>query len=145
VVGAGDDLTMDDMRYKRLEIARYLAMSGQYSKSLEIIRNLLGKYTDDIEVLRLMGNVIESCIYSNSDPNFLICSLDEAKSCYERIIYLDRANVFARIDIADLLFECGEKKEALQRYREALELSDRMDVDDVEHIEARIADLSNPE
>lgn len=119
-------------------------MSGKYAQSLELLQNFLGKYGSDIEALRLMGNIIESCIYSGYDPDQTICSLDEAKSCYEKIMSLDEKNAFARIDIADLAFECGNKNEALQRYREALELSDHMDTDDVEHIMARITDCQRP-
>ena len=88
-----------------LESIRNEAIGGGYQRALERLDAMLSKKPDEVEALRLKGNVLELRAFDGAQyhakkllllPDF-VC----ARKCYERILELDPRNTLALADLGD--------------------------------------------
>ena len=92
-------------RLQQLEEARGLAMDASYDAALDVVEKVLAGLPDDLEGLRLKGNVLEQKALDLNEHSAkkLVRSGEYllARECYERILRSDPDNVFALVDLGD--------------------------------------------
>ena len=92
-------------RFQQLEKARALATECSYDAALEVVEKLLFDSPNDIEILRLKGNILEQKtldLYEYSQQKLTRSSeFLLARECYEQILRLDPQNSVALIDLGD--------------------------------------------
>jgi tetratricopeptide (TPR) repeat protein len=116
----------DGVRLTRLEEARRLAIECRYDEALEAIDGLCREFPDDIEILRLNGNVLEQRALDEMEysASKLTRSSDymSARGCYEQILDLDSENTIALIDLGDHYKNLEAFDRAFTYYEQALRL-----------------------
>jgi tetratricopeptide (TPR) repeat protein len=119
----GIEMKLD--RINELEEAKMAALSGDYENALRITESVLNHFPDDIDVLRLKGNIIELWISAEFDA---ISSMERdiqlklARACYEKILTLDSKNILVLRDLADHLKDLGEKSGASVLYKKLISI-----------------------
>lgn len=112
-------------RTLQLEHARSLALEQNYDEALSLVEAMLSVASDDLDALRLKGNILDLEI---SDENQFLTNeeksgkLEAAKKCYERVLALSPHNVLALIDLADYWKHQGEFDQSLSYYDRAIDL-----------------------
>jgi tetratricopeptide (TPR) repeat protein len=105
-------------RYKRKkildDIRRTTIFERNYKKALKQIDVFLQTNADDIDALLLKGHILD-----------LIEKYGESLKCYKKVLNIDKANVPAIIDIADVENKRGNVKKALNLYNQAISLLKR--------------------
>lgn len=110
-------------RIDKLGEAKTAALSGSYETALKVVDLILNRFPDDIDALRLKGNIIELWISAEFDAIPTAGSnarLSLARACYEKILTIDSRNTLALKDLADHLKDLGEKTEALILYKKLI-------------------------
>lgn len=79
---------------------------GDYQRSLEILYPLSKEYTADLQIITEMAVCYEALSQRQA-------SID----CYDGLIRLDSANVYFKMQKADLLYQQGKYKESLDLFR----------------------------
>lgn len=121
--------TQDELREYRLNLlldARGLAMECNYGSALDLIEELLTESPNDLEGLRLKGNVLEQKVldlneYSGKKLNRSSEYL-AAQRCYEQILQLDPTNTVALIDLGDHFRNLEAFDKAFSYYERAVTL-----------------------
>lgn len=91
----------NDIRFKYLERARLVGLSGDYVGAYRILEALLISRKDDVEVRRLYGNLLEADGLSESDSRLTWYKLRDARRQYREILKIDSCNLYALFDLAD--------------------------------------------
>ena len=117
-------------RIKLLEKAKALAvLHRKYNESIEIVDYLLRHRSNDIDALRLKGNILDlqalDLMQDQSVDSTDIQNLDHARTCYEKILTLDPENVVALIDMGDYWKHRENYEVASEYYNRAIELLKR--------------------
>jgi Flp pilus assembly protein TadD len=119
------NLTKSD-RVEKLEEARMLALESNFSAADKIISELLQDRPDDVEALRLKGNVLEQAELEKNefaaDRLTLSARYIAAGACYEEILRLDATNTCALLDLGDHFLNLDALDQAQTYYSRALEL-----------------------
>jgi tetratricopeptide (TPR) repeat protein len=109
-----------------LERAKFLSLSGAYEEALAIVNDVLLIQPQDIEALRLKGNIIELKVLSRevSSGGLYVQSAEFtiARQCYERILMLEPSNVMALVDLGSHWKNLGEYLKAQEFYDRATNL-----------------------
>lgn len=115
-----------ERRLQQLENARGLAMELNHDAALAAIESLLREFPDDVEGLRLKGNVLEQKALDDYEysKEKLTRSSDYllARNCYERILHLDHRNTLALIDLGDHYKNLEAFDKAFSYYEQAVDL-----------------------
>ncbi len=111
---------------QQLETIRSLATAGRYDEALVNVSKVLKHNPNDLEALRLRGNILELKVldYGQFRPQKLMRSKEylEARSCYEQILKVDPNNTLALIDMGDHFFNVDAYDRAEAYYVNALSL-----------------------
>jgi tetratricopeptide (TPR) repeat protein len=116
---------MSNNRLFLLNESKNLAMEGRYKEALEMVNQLLLTISDDLDGLRLKGNILdlEVSVENIEFPEHeRKAKLAMAQKCYERILELDPNNVLALIDLGDYWQNRTYFKQSLDYYNQALNL-----------------------
>jgi tetratricopeptide (TPR) repeat protein len=115
--------------HRRLEEARkYAVEEEEYNMALSIIENFLYDHPNDLDALRLKGNILELKAYdmeelgdsfSQEQFNKLI---ELSRECYETLLSKDPNFVVAYIDLGDYWNHKGNHDLALKNYDRAIAL-----------------------
>lgn len=115
-----------EQRLQQLEQARALAMECSYDAALDLVEELLLKYPDDMEGLRLKGNILEQKALDLNEyikakltksPEYLL-----ARECYEQVLRVDPRNTVALIDLGDHYKNLDAYDKAFAFYEQAVDL-----------------------
>lgn len=79
---------------------------GNYQKSLEILYPLSKEYAADLQIITEMAVCYEA-----------LSQRQASVDCYDELIRLDSANVYFKMQKADLLYQQGKYKESLELFR----------------------------
>ncbi|MDR1504916.1 MAG: tetratricopeptide repeat protein, partial [Prevotella sp.] len=79
---------------------------GNYQKSLEILYPLSKEYATDVQIITEMAVCYEA-----------LSQRQASVDCYDELIRLDSANVYFKMQKADLLYQQGKYKESLELFR----------------------------
>lgn len=114
-------------RVSHLEKAKQLAtLDKKYDNALNIVSRLLKLNGNDIDALRLMGNILdlkEMDNYNKSSlKNYSRPELENAKKYYDDILRLDPDNTLALIDIGNYWERRGDYKASLEHYNKVISL-----------------------
>ena len=133
-------------------------MSGQYGEALAALEKVVGRQPEDVEALRLKGNILELKVLDRAQyrSENLLRSRDwlAARKCYESILSVDPENTLALIDLGDHYRNMGASTKALEYYEVAIALlekgqfrwSKKGEVDEVcSHAAELYADLGRDE
>jgi tetratricopeptide (TPR) repeat protein len=105
-----------------LEEARTRAMESDFSSALGLLSELLQKRPDDIDALRLKGNVLEQAALEKNEYSSkrLSSNLDylAARECYKAILRQDPRHTNALIDLGDHYFHLDAEDLAVNYYSE---------------------------
>jgi tetratricopeptide (TPR) repeat protein len=111
---------------RRLETIRDTAIEGDCDTALAELQNLLKATPEDIQALRLKGNVLEMRALDRAQYSSqkLVRSRDyiDARLCYEKILALDPDNTLALIDLGDHYRHLGAFGKATTFYERAIVL-----------------------
>lgn len=111
---------MNSDRMQVLEEARGLSLDGHYEEALLMVDRLLQSAADDVDALRLRGNVLElQALDRHEYSNKKLLSRAEyveARRCYERILALDPGNPMALMDLGDHYKNLSAFDRALEYY-----------------------------
>ncbi len=116
---------MQNNRLFLLNKAKFLTMEGKYKKALKFIDKLLITNPNDVDALRLKGNVLSVKI---TDENYSFCEkkrklvLCSIQKCHERILKFDPNNMLALIDLGDYWRNESCFDKSLQYYNKAISL-----------------------
>jgi tetratricopeptide (TPR) repeat protein len=109
-----------------LERAKSLSLAGAYEEALAIVNGILRAQPQDIEVLRLKGNIIELKVLNREVSSGVLYVQDTefaaARHCYERILTLEPFNVMALVDLGSHWKNLGEYLKAQEFYGRATNL-----------------------
>jgi tetratricopeptide (TPR) repeat protein len=116
---------MSNNRLFLLNESKFLAMEGRYKEALEMVNQLILTISDDLDGLRLKGNILELEVYAENSE----VSDDDRKAklaivqkCYERILELDSNNILALIDLGDYWQNQSHFDKSLDYYDKAIYL-----------------------
>lgn len=113
-------------RLQQLEQARALSTECRYDAALDLVEKLLVKHSDDVEVLRLKGNILEQKALDLGEDKRerLTKSRDYllARECYERVLRIDPKNTVALIDLGDHYKNLDAYDKAFSLYEQAIDL-----------------------
>ena len=123
----------NDLRYKRLERAKFASLTGEYSVAYKGLDELLRQNPDDIEVHRLYGNVLELDAFSNDDVVSVDTKLKAARRHYRHILSIDSSNPFALFDLAEHFSNIGRNRVASALFEEFLRQSKVQRLDEHEY------------
>ncbi|WP_029903663.1 tetratricopeptide repeat protein [Prevotella sp. 10(H)] len=79
---------------------------GNYQKSLEILYPLSKEYNGDLQIITEMAVCYEA-----------LSQRDSGIDCYNELIRLDSANVYFKMQKADLLYQQGKYRQSLELFR----------------------------
>ena len=114
---------MKTKRINLLEKAKYLAtIQGQYDDAISIVNKLLCINNEDIDALRLKGNILELRSFAIKQKNCTNDILDDPKIYYYKILQLDSDNTLALIDLGDYWQVKGKLELVLKFYNKAIDL-----------------------
>jgi hypothetical protein len=99
----------DDLRYKRLQRAKLLAMSGDYEGAYSILNSLHKKYPRDIETHRLHGNVLEMDAFASEVAKPTDVRLKSARKHYAQVFRINKHDQFVLFDLAEHFSNIGKK------------------------------------
>lgn len=127
-------------RIQVLEEARSLSLDGRYEEALLMVDRLLRVAADDVDALRLRGNVLElHALDRHERSNKRLMSSDEyveARRCYERILTLEPHNTMALMDLGDHYKNLSAFDRALEYYAQvATALANKHDSDSQDQAE----------
>jgi len=112
-----------------LNKAKFLALAENYEEALKIVNQLLMIQPNDLDGLRLKGNLLELEIYADqyADQRKFTdlekqTQLTLAQQCYEQILKIDPNQVLALIDLGDHWQNQSSFVESLNYYNQALNL-----------------------
>jgi tetratricopeptide (TPR) repeat protein len=115
---------MDSDRMQVLEEARGLSLDGHYEEALLMVDRLLQLAADDVDGLRLKGNILELQALDRHEYSTkkLMSSAEylEARLCYERILALDPGNSMALMDLGDHYKNLSAFDRALEYYAQVV-------------------------
>jgi tetratricopeptide (TPR) repeat protein len=107
-----------------LEAAKSEALAGRRQEALRIVNSILVGAPDTLDALRFKGNVIELDVFDeerNSSEKFVRSDrIQEAATCYERILAIDPSNVLALVDLGTHWKNRGDFHKALDYFDRAL-------------------------
>jgi tetratricopeptide (TPR) repeat protein len=110
----------------RLDDSRLLAMSCEYAAALDSIEVILGAYPENLDALRLKGNVLEQRALDENELSSrgLAISSDflDALACYEKILRIDPKNTIGLIDLGDHYKYTDAFDQAFECYGNAIDL-----------------------
>lgn len=119
-----DDLR--EQRLQQLEQARALSMECNYDSALALVETLLGERSDDVEALRLKGNILEQkALDLNEYKRAKLTKSHDyllARECYERVLRVDPRNTVALIDLGDHYKNLDAYDKAFSFYERAIDL-----------------------
>ena len=109
-----------------LDESRLLAMNCEYVAALDSIEAILRVYPDNLDTLRLKGNVLEQRALDENEltPRNLAINRDylDAFACYEKILGIDPRNTVALIDLGDHYQNTNAFDQAFKCYGSAMDL-----------------------
>jgi tetratricopeptide (TPR) repeat protein len=115
-----------ELRLRNLEDARALSVEGDYDNALETVQSLLRELPDDVEVLRLYGNILEQkALHLAEVQQTRLVGVPDyhlARQLYERILRLDPGNLLALIDLGDHYKNLDAYDRAFSFYHDAVAL-----------------------
>lgn len=115
-----------EARLQQLEQARSLSADLEHDDALRVIEGLFSEHSDDVETLRLKGNVLESRALELNEYRVekLMKSHDYllARECYERILRIDPRNTVAFIDLGDHYKNLDAYDKAFSFYEKAIDI-----------------------
>ena len=101
-------------------------MNCEYVAALDSIEVILRAYPDNLDALRLKGNVLEQKALDENElsPRSLAISPDylDALACYEKILRIDPQNTVALIDRGDHYKNTNAFDQAFKCYGDAMDL-----------------------
>ncbi len=114
-------------RLDQLENAQYLAtIEKNYTDALEIVDALLHEDPDDVDALRLKGNILDLKSLDQKTENPASSSYEKyqekARCCYAAILKISPNNTVAHIDLGDYWSRKEEYGKAVLYYNKAIEL-----------------------
>jgi len=110
-------------RLALLNKSKFLAMEEQYLPALRTVEQLLLNTPDDLDGLRLKGNILELYLYAgNLDDSEGIKKRVIARKCYERVLELSPNNTLALIDLGDYWQNQADFDKSLGYYDNAINL-----------------------
>lgn len=113
-------------RMMLLEKARYMAtITGQYSEAIEVVNTLFAVNGEDIDALKLKGNILDLSALGLIKDNMLRegrQQFEEARTYYEQILKLDTNNIPALVDMGDYWRRSEKPEMALAYYGKAINL-----------------------
>ena len=148
------DAELREQRLQQLEQARALSTDCYYDAALDVVEKLLVKYTDDVEVLRLKGNILEQKALDLNEYKRVKLTKSRdyllARECYERVLLVDPKNTLALIDLGDHYKNLDAYDKAFSCYEQAIDLlrsgESRIGLkDEVEELLGTCLDLSRQE
>ena len=111
-------------RISLLEDAKFLALfDKKYDEAIFLVDRLLSERDNDIDALRLKGNILDLKALDISLPTDLETNkgfFSEAKKCYEKILEIDQNNALAMIDLGDYWAREDNYSVALKWYDNAI-------------------------
>jgi len=117
---------MSTQHQSRLEEAKSDALAGRWKEALRIVDSVLLTSPNDLDALRLKGNVIELEIFDEereSRQKFVQSGrIQEAADCYEKILAIEPSNLLALVDLGTHWKNRGVFQRALSYYERALAL-----------------------
>ena len=109
-----------------LESIRNEAIGGGYQRALERLDAMLSEKPDELEAIRLKGNVLELRAFDGAQYHakklLLLPDFVGARKCYERILELDPRNTLALADLGDHYKNLGAHKKAVSYLVQAAKL-----------------------
>jgi tetratricopeptide (TPR) repeat protein len=111
-----------------LESIRSEAIAGGYEKALTTLNQFLEENPDEIDALRLKGNILELRALDGAQyhakkllrlPDYV-----QAQECYEKILDIDARNTLALIDLGDHYKNLGAYDKAISFLARAASLLD---------------------
>lgn len=100
-----------------LEQAKRLSLAGEYHEAHHIVDELLNDNPDNLDVLRLKGNILDLEYASKEDV-----SLPPSRYYYEKILTIDSENTLALIDLGDYWLNAEAYEKSLHYYDKAISL-----------------------
>ena len=115
--------SMLNNRLALLNKSKFLAMEEKYQQALRAVEQLLLNTPDDLDGLRLKGNILELYVYAgNLDDSEDMGQLAIARKCYEHILELNPNNTLALIDLGDYWQNQADFEKSLGYYDNAINL-----------------------
>lgn len=110
---------MSNNRLILLNESKFLAMEGKYDQALKIVDQLFLNIPNDLDGLRLKGNIFELDVYAGNLDDFEK-KLAIVKKCYEHILELTPNNTLALIDLGDYWQNQANFDKSLKYYNKAI-------------------------
>lgn len=123
-------MAYNELRYRRLALARVATLAGKFSVAYKGLDELLRQNPDDIEVHRLYGNALETDAFSQDDIIPADARLKAARYHYRCILRIDSSNLFALFDLAEHFSNIGRNRVAKALFEEFLDQSKAQNIDD---------------
>lgn len=111
----------NDIRFKRLEKAKYAGLSRDFAAAYSLLDDLLVQDYRDVEALRLYGNLYEMEAFGLSSPSEARMLLKSARRHYRRILDVDAGNLYALFDMAEQMVHFERFRHAARFYEAFLE------------------------
>lgn len=118
-------MSTNDNRLLLLNDAKLLALAEKYEEALKVVNQLLTIRPNDLDGLRLKGNLLELEVYAERQEfadSEKQAQLTMAQQCYEHILKIDPNQVLALIDLGDYWQNQSFLAESLNHYNQALNL-----------------------
>lgn len=132
-----------------IEDARRAALSGDYQDALQIIEFYLNLHPQDLDAIILKGNTLELNAYANSDAedlSFENCDyLYGAKTCYELALQINKKDIRALLDLANLNKAAKKYNECHNLLEQAFDVmrSNKEDGEDLENLRMEILEINS--
>jgi tetratricopeptide (TPR) repeat protein len=112
------------IRIKTLSEAKNMAfLEKDYDSSISILDEWLNSNKDDVDALRLKGNILDLKALDLMQDGIEDISLFElARNCYEKILIIKPNSPLAYVDLAEYWLRNGCAKEALTLCNKSIEL-----------------------
>jgi thioredoxin-like negative regulator of GroEL len=107
---------VNDIRFKRLEKARFAGLSRDFATAYTILNVLIAQDADDVEARRLYGNLKEMEAFGDDELAKTNRMLKSARSQYRHILKIDPGNLYALFDLADQMVHFGRVRCATKLY-----------------------------
>ena len=115
----------DDIRFKRLEIAKLAGLSGEYVAAYRILDEMLVCNGCDVEAMRLYGNLLEMDGLGECESLAMRQKFRSARCHYREILRVDPANSYALFDLAEQMVHFRRLHYAAKLYRRFLDVQAR--------------------
>jgi hypothetical protein len=112
---------VNDIRFKRLEKAKFAGLSRDFVAAYSLLDELLAQDSRDVEARRLYGNLCEMEAFGISSTSEARMLLKSARCHYRRILDIDAGNLYALFDMAEQMVHFGRFRCATRLYDAFLE------------------------